>query len=342
MTPEQFAARRQAGWAELERHVAQARRGALRSVPAADLQRFGVLYRHAASDLAIARRDFPDQPVTEYLNGLCGRAHPLLYRGQPVRPSALPRFYASVLPRTVRAAGPYIAASLALSLAGVLAGWLAVRLRPDLAATLIPDSLFDRMARGEVSGGIGDAPVAASLIIGNNVKVALLCFCGGVLVGIPTALTLLANGWVLGTLASSIHRDGIDYRFWAYIVPHGVIELSVIVLAGATGLMVGDAILRPGLLSRGDALVAVALRAVTLCVGVASLLVVAGLLEGFVSPSDLPAPAKYAIGAGSAVLLYSWLLLGGRTRRDRPAGLQLDGPPRGAETALEIADLLTR
>ena len=212
MTPEQFAARRQAGWAELESHLAQARRGALRSVPAADLQRFGVLYRHAASDLAIARRDFAGQPVTEYLNSLCGRAHPLIYRGRPVRPSALPRFYASVLPRAVRAAGPYVAASLALSVAGVLAGWLSVRLRPDLAATLIPDSLFDRMARGEVSGGIGDAPVAASLIIGNNVKVALLCFCGGVLLGIPTALTLLANGWVLGTLASSIHRDGIDYR----------------------------------------------------------------------------------------------------------------------------------
>jgi uncharacterized membrane protein SpoIIM required for sporulation len=323
VTPEQFAARRQAGWAELEAHVARARRGALRSVPAADLARFGVLYRHAASDLAIARRDFPDEPVTEYLNSLCGRAHPLLYRGRPVRPSALPGFYASVLPRAVRAAAPYVAASLALSLAGVLAGWLAVRLRPDLAATLIPDSLFDRMARGEVSGGVGDAPIAASFIIGNNVKVALLCFCGGFLVGIPTALTLLANGWVLGTLASSIHRDGIDYRFWAYIVPHGVIELTVIVLAGATGLMVGDAILRPGLLSRGDALIAVALRAVVLCVGVASLLVVAGLLEGFVSPSDLPASAKYAVGATSALLLYSWLLLGGRSRRAPPAPLTL-------------------
>jgi uncharacterized membrane protein SpoIIM required for sporulation len=325
VTAEQFAARRQAGWAELEHHLAQARRGALRSVPAADLQRFGVLYRHAASDLAIARRDFPEQPVTEYLNGLCGRAHPLLYRGLPVRPSALPAFYATVLPRAVRQAGPYIAASLALSLAGVLAGWLAVRLRPDIAATLVPDSLFDRMARGQANPGIGSAPIAASFIIGNNIKVVLACFIGGVLAGSLTAVTLLANGWMLGTLASAIHRDGIDYRFWAYIVPHGVIELSVIVIAGATGLMLGDAILRPGLLRRGDALVAVALHAVILAMGVASLLVIAGCLEGFVSPSDLPTPAKYAVGAGTGVLLYSWLLLAGRSRPDPAPRLQLEG-----------------
>lgn len=312
MSPEQFAARRQEAWAELERRVGQARRGALRSVSVADLERFGVLYRHAASDLAIARRDFPQHPVTEYLNGLCGRAHPLLHRGAPLRPSAVPAFYATGLPRAVRQAGPYVAASLGLSLVGVIAGWLAVWLRPDLAATLVPDSLFDRMARGEVHGGIGNAPLVASLLIQNNVRVALICFAGGALLGIPTALTLLLNGAMLGAIGSAIHRDGLDYPFWALIVPHGVVELTVIVLAGATGLMLGDAVLRPGLLRRADALSAVALRAVVLAVGAASLLVIAGCLEAYVSPSALPAPGKYAVGATNAVLLYSWLLLAGR------------------------------
>jgi uncharacterized membrane protein SpoIIM required for sporulation len=282
-------------------------------VAVTDLERFGVLYRHAASDLAIARRDFPDHPVTDYLNTLCARAHPLLHRGAPLRPAALPAFYAVGLPRAVRQAARYVAASLALTLVGTIAGWLAVRQRPDLAASLVPDSLFDRMARGEVHGGIGNAPLAASFIIQNNVRVALLCFAGGALLGIPTALTLLANGAMLGTIGSAIHRDGLDYPFWALIVPHGVIELSVVVLAGATGLMLGDAVLRPGLLRRSDALAAVALRAVVLAVGAASLLLIAGCLEAFVSPSGLPAPAKYAVGATSAVLLYSWLALAGRS-----------------------------
>jgi len=326
VTADQFAASRRAGWSEPEQRLGQARRGALRSVPAADLERFGVLYRRAASDLAIARRDFPDHPVTVYLNSLCGLAHPLLYRGAPLRPSALPAFYATGLPRAVRKAGPYVIASLVLSLVGVLAGWLAVRLRPDLAATLIPDSLFDKMARGEVQGGVGDAPLTASFLIQNNVRVALICFATGPALGIPTALTLLANGWMLGTLAAAVHRDGFDERFWALIVPHGVIELSVIVLAGATGLMLGDAILRPGLLRRVDALAAAARRSIALVLGAASLLVIAGLLEAYVSPSGLPIGAKYAVGATSAVLLYSWLLLAGRSRAPAPMGLRLDGP----------------
>jgi len=224
-----------------------------------------------------------------------------------------------------------VLASLALTLAGVLAGWLAVSLRPDIASTLIPDSYFDKMARGEVPSGLPNAPFEASFIITNNIRVALIAFAGGVLVGLPTAAALLVNGWTLGTLAAAIHRDGFDLRFWSIISPHGVIELSVIVFAGAAGLMLGDAILRPGLRRRGDALAVAAARAVQLAVGVAVLLVIAGLFEGFVSPSGLPEGAKYAIAAANGTWLYAWLLLSGRGPRQRPV-VALDrvaAPPPG-------------
>lgn len=323
MTADTFVAGRRAGWQELEARMAQAHRGRLRGVSTGDLERFGVLYRRASSDLAIARRDYPDDPVTDYLNDLCARAHPLLFRGAPLRPSALPQFFAVTLPRIFREASPYVLASLGLTLAGVLAGWLAVSLRPDIAATLIPDSYFDKMARGEVPSGLPNAPFEASFIITNNIRVALIAFAGGVLLGIPTAAALLVNGWTLGTLAAAIHRDGYDLRFWSIITPHGVIELSVIVFAGAAGLMLGDAILRPGLRRRSDALAEAAARAVQLAVGMALLLVVAGIFEAFVSPSDLPEGAKYAIAAANGAWLYSWLLLAGRVRRPRPA-LRLD------------------
>jgi uncharacterized membrane protein SpoIIM required for sporulation len=314
-----FVLRRQQGWQELERCVAAARGGALRDVSARDLERFGILYRRTVSDLAIARRDYPDEEITYYLNGLCARAHPLLYRGSPLRLGSLPSFYATGLPRAFRAAKPYVLASLGLSMLGVLAGWLAVALRPDLAATLIPHSLFDQMARGEVpTGGLDNAGFTAGFIIQNNIRVALLCFAGGALLGLPTVYVLLVNGWTLGTLAAAVHRDGFDVSFWSFIVPHGVIELSVIIFAGATGMMLGDAVLRPGLLSRADSLSRVAGRAVQLAVGAASLLVIAGLLESYVSPTTLPQSAKYLIGGASAVLLYSWLLLAGRPRRTQP------------------------
>ena len=315
MTPDSFIADRQARWSDLEAAVRRARRGRLRGVPAQDIERFGLLLRHTASDLAIARRDFPEAPVTEYLNGLCSRAHPLLYRGAPIRLATLGTFYATGLPRAFRAAWPYMLASLGLMVLGFLAGWLAVDLRPDLRATLVPQSLFDEMARGHIQASVPDAPLAASFIIQNNIRVALVCFAGGVLLGLPTAVVLLANGWLLGTIAAAVHLGGYDRAFWSLIVPHGVIELSVIVIAGGTGLMLGSAILRPGHLRRGEALGVAGRGAATLALGIATLLIVAGTLEAFVSPSALPSAAKLAIGAVSGLLLYSWLLLAGRTRQ---------------------------
>ncbi|MHB8717945.1 MAG: stage II sporulation protein M [Candidatus Dormibacteria bacterium] len=329
MTLEHFTATRQQRWEALEALLRGARRGRLARVPASDLERFGNLCRQAASDLAIARRDHPDSEVTAYLNDLCARAHPLLTRPQPLRPSQLWDWFALGVPRAWRARRAYILASLGLLAAGVLAGWIAVLARPDLRASLIPASGFDQLARGAIHE-LPAAPLLGTVIITNNVKVAAVAFLGGALAGVPTALILAANGWMLGTIAAAVHEGGYDLAFWSLIVPHGVLELSIIVIAGACGLYVGDALLRPGLRRRGDAFTRAALATLGLAAGSALLLVVAGLLESFVSPSDLPAAAKLAIGAGVGALLYAWLLLGGREPRRAPvtrldsAGAALD------------------
>ena len=325
MSLDAFIAERQPRWAALEAAIKTAKRGRLRNQPASDIEHFGVLLRQTSSDLAIARRDHPDAPITEYLNTLCARAHPLLYRGRPWRVGAVAPFFATALPRSFRAAWPYIVASLGLMVIGFIAGWIAVDLRPDLRASLVPPSLFDEMARGQVGTGVQDAPFAAAFIIQNNIRVALICFAGGMLLGIPTTFVLLTNGWMLGTVAAAVHLGGYDFQFWSLILPHGVLELSVIVISGGTGLMLGDAILRPGQLRRGEALARVAVRAVMLVLGAASLLIVAGSLEAFVSPSGLPAGVKLAIGGAVGVLLYSWLLLAGRSPRRRP-GFRFDRP----------------
>jgi len=314
MTVEAFIASRQARWAELEAAVSRARRGRLRSMRAEEIERFGTLVRAASSDLAIAQRDFADAAVTEYLNALVARAYPLLYRGAPLRLSGLVEFYRRGLPRTFRACWPYIVTSLGLLVLGFALGWLAVALRPDLRASLVPQSLFDQMARGQVHATVTDAPFAGWDITFNNIRVALICFAGGVLIGLPTAFVLLSNGWMLGSIAAAVHIGGYDMQFWSLIAAHGVIELSVIVIAGGTGLMLGAAILRPGQHRRGDALWTAARRAVTLALGMATLLIVAGTLEAFVSPSALPGALKLATGAVAGTLLYTWLLLAGRRR----------------------------
>ncbi|HEX4754394.1 MAG TPA: stage II sporulation protein M [Candidatus Dormibacteraeota bacterium] len=328
MTVEAFIAARRERWQELETLLRTGRRGRLRDVPAAQLERFGALYRDAASDLAIARRDFPDQDITVFLNNLCARAHPVLFRSSPVHAPDLVRGFLLGIPRTFRARRTYVLVSLALLAGGAIAGWLAVDLRPDLRNSLIPASGFDQLARGQVNS-LPNAPLLGTVIITNNIKVAAVCFLGGALAGLPTAFILAANGWMLGTIAAAVHQGGYDLAFWSLIVPHGVLELSIIVIAGATGLYVGDAILRPGLLSRSEAFSRAALSSLGLAAGAASLLIVSGLVEAYVSPSGLPAVAKLLVGAVIGATLYGWLLLAGRPRRHRRAA-HLDVAAGGA------------
>jgi uncharacterized membrane protein SpoIIM required for sporulation len=225
-----------------------------------------MLYRRTAGDLAIAARDFPAHPVSEYLNGLVARAHPLLYRGPSPKLGRVLDFYAVGLPRAVRAARAYLLASAGLFLLGAVAGWLTVLLRPDLVATLVPPQVLDGLSQGHLGNDLlrQQAPAVAAFIIQNNVFVSLACLAGGIGLGLPTAFMLATNGWTLGTLGAAVHQAGFDARFWALIVPHGAIELSVIAIAGAAGLMIGDSLLRPGLLRRTDALTRAAQRALVL------------------------------------------------------------------------------
>jgi uncharacterized membrane protein SpoIIM required for sporulation len=322
---ERFIARRRDAWQDLDQRLAQAHGGRLRNATTRDLERLGSLYRRAAADLALARRDYAEEPVTQYLNDLVARAHPVLYRGEPLRVATVGDYMRVGIPRAFRSASNYVLVSLALSLVGVVAGYLAVSLRPDLASALAPqNSLFDRMARGEVPTGT-DAGLATAIgIILNNMRVALIVFAGGILLGVPTALLLMVNGWTLGTLAAVEHRDGLDVTFWSYIAPHGVIELSIFVFAGATGLMLADALLRPGLLRRVDALVAVIPTALHLALGLACLLVTCGLIEGLFSPTGAPAALKYSVGAAGGIALYTWLLLAGRGRSPAATPLSLE------------------
>jgi uncharacterized membrane protein SpoIIM required for sporulation len=135
---------------------------------------------------------------------------------------------------------------------------------------------------------------------------------------VPTALLIFFQGWGLGTLGAAIHAGGYDYAFWSLIAAHGVLEMSIFVTAGAVGLRLGDAVLRPGMLRRADALARAARETLGLALAVILLLVIAGTLEAFVSPSGMPGGVKIAIGLTVGACFYSWMLLAGRERRPLP------------------------
>jgi len=111
---------------------------------------------------------------------------------------------------------------------------------------------------------------------------------------------------------------GVSTLLLGFVSPHGYLELTCIVIAGAAGLMLGDALLRPRLLRRRDALARAARDAVELVGGAAPVLVAAGLIEGFVSPSDLPLEVRLAIGPFAGAVLSGLLLTVGRKTWAKP------------------------
>jgi len=134
--------------------------------------------------------------------------------------------------------------------------------------------------------------------------------------GLLTLWVLFMNGLIIGTLTGLTAFHGIGFELWTFVIGHGVIELTIIFIAGGSGLMLGWAILKPGLLRRRDALAQAAQKSVYLLLGAVPWLVVAGTIEGFISTSETIAiPIKWTVGLVSGILLYGYLLLAGRERK---------------------------
>src|SRR5438552_5155550 len=305
-----FSATRQARWADLERLLALSQGNGLRGFEAEQVEALGRAYRQVLSDLAIARRDFPDDQLTLWLNDLAARAHLRLYRAPAPSWHRLGQFFWTDFARRFRAARGYLLVSALLLFGPAALAYVGALLEPTFRDALVPASLRQVMSSGHTWTDIQPAlrPAMATLIFTNNIQVAFLAFAGGVLCGLGTTYVLVSNGLLLGGVLGTAQFYGVAPLVWSFISPHGYLELTCIVIAGPAGLMLGDALLRPRLLLRREALARASRRAVELVVGAAPVLVVAGLIEGFISPSEAPIAVKLTIGPVTGILLYALLL----------------------------------
>jgi uncharacterized membrane protein SpoIIM required for sporulation len=163
--------------------------------------------------------------------------------------------------------------------------------------------------------GLGIPPSAlSSIILANNVQVALLAFALGIGFGIPTLYMLVRNAELLGALAGAYHAGGEPWVFWSLVLPHGFLELTAICIAGGAGLRIGWSLIDPGDRPRGVALVEESRDSVLVVAGVVPAFVLAALIEGFVTGRTGAPWVEVAIGAVIAVAYVAFLFAPRRSR----------------------------
>lgn len=317
MNVERFLATRANEWSELDVLVQRAR-GRAERLPPHDVLRLGTLYRSAAADLASIRREAPDALGTLRLQALVSSAHGLVYgklrRHDTVRSFVTTRFWTRV-----RAAGPCLALSIGVMVAATAAGAVWAHVQPAAAVGILPVG-FHASSHPGVGGVVRIAiPARVGLalsIMTNNIQVAALALLGGFTLGVLTVYVLAFNSALLGVLGALELRAGGFDQFVRLIVPHGLLELSCIAVAGAAGLVVARALIDPGRSTRAAALRARVPMLGDLVLGVAACLVVAGLTEGIVTTWDLPLAAAVGVGVlwgGGFWVLVAWRGAKGRT-----------------------------
>ena len=316
MTPDELIQFRKPDWERLSAPLQSAERRQLASLSETELIEFGRLYRAATSDLAIAQRDFPQHNLAVYLNQIVGRAHPFIYRGEPIIWRRLRDFYACAFPALYREVAPFIGMAALLFFGTGILFYLVTLANPGAASYVLSPRLIGYIKTGHLwfkEQDIGGETLAA-LIMTNNIQVAFLAFAGGMALSGLTIYVLIFNGLILGGVLALMQVYGHAAPLWEFVIGHGVLELSELTMAGGSGLMLGYAVVQPGLLSRRNALAEAARKSVKLLLGSVPLLVIAGTIEGLISPSDAPVWLKFGIGITSGILLYGYLFLAGRPR----------------------------
>jgi uncharacterized membrane protein SpoIIM required for sporulation len=299
-------------WRRLEILVEQSGRRGVGTLAHSELQELGLLYRQIAADLSTVREDPAGKQLAAYLNQLLGRAHNLVYMGNRSRASDALRFFRETYPRIFRETLPYTMAALVIFLGAATIGLLVSLNDPGFQRYLLGEQMMKTIEGHKMwtHSVVAMKPLASSRIMTNNISVALAAFAGGILAGVGTLYLIFFNGLLLGVVGTACWQAGMSLQLWSFVAPHGVLELPAIFISAGAGLILARGLLFPGLLPRGDSLRQAGQQAVRLLIGVIPILIIAGTIEGFLSPTPIHAWLKLLFGAALFILFIVYLFHG--------------------------------
>jgi uncharacterized membrane protein SpoIIM required for sporulation len=297
-------------WARLEELVQISGRG-VSALSHSELQELGLLYRQTASDLAAVREDASSKQLALYLNQLLGRGHNLIYHGHKTKVSAIVRFYGVTYPQIFRQTLPQTLLATAIFFVCGIASWAVAAHDPGFAHRLLGPDMMETIERREMwtHSIVTIKPLASSGIMTNNLSVAFSAFAFGITAGLGTIWMMVFNGLLIGVIGAATWKAGMALQLWSFVAPHGVLELPAIFIAGGAGFEVARGMLFPGLLPRRQSLAQAGGRGARLLLGTIPLLIVAGVIEGFFSPSNAPIFMKFTLAAVLFAALLSYLFL---------------------------------
>ena len=309
MISNRWIEKRKPYWERIGKLTGVAQRDGVRGLSAAELREMALLYRQVAGDLSALRQDGGARTHEAHLNMLLARAHTFVYAGRGHGWRGVWLFLSRDYPRLFRRLLPYSLASLALFLSGGLFGALLTEARPHFMEHLLGPQMVATIHRHQMwtESITSMAPAESSGIMTNNLGVTFATFALGLTAGLGTMYMIGWNGVLIGVIGTACAHAGMSVKLWSFVAPHGSLELPSIILAGAAGLRLARGIVAPGLNSRRYALALAGQESVRLLAGTIPLLVVAGSLEGFFSPSSAPVWMKFSLGGVLFGLLVAWL-----------------------------------
>jgi uncharacterized membrane protein SpoIIM required for sporulation len=319
MDLDRFIVRNSGAWRRLEELTLRARRGGQRRLAGWEVDELVALYQRTAAQLSHARTYYDDPGLTARLTTLVASANAAIYGGRGGSIRSLGRFFTDTFPAAVYVNRRFIAAAAALMFVPALAfgAWLSTSDRAlDVA---IPKEEQEALLQTQFEDYYSSAPAAefSTKVLVNNIQVSFLAFAAGVFLCAGTGYILAYNGMnvgVAGGLFVHAHQAG---KFFGLILPHGLLELTAVTIAGAAGLRLGWTVIAPGDRPRGEALAEEGRRSVVIVLGLMLCFIVAGIIEGFVTPSDLPVFVRVAVGALVWVAFVFWVVTRGRDAVDR-------------------------